>query len=244
MSDRTEPARVDDDAIMATAAAWLSARDVGFSGAEAAKFKDWRNSNPHHEAAVRILEETRELLEHMPVLRADPGLNRRMEQLRHVQPASKKIFRFPRALKIASALAACVAIAFVLWALRPDGAAFEATYATTRGDYRRVLLPDGSDLQLNSDTLVQIRFSSAQRQVTLTQGETHFNVTKDSKRPFIVHAGNVGVRAVGTAFNVRVGRVDVDVLVTEGRVEVDRLSLSGSKTGNPERPSMFVSAGQ
>jgi transmembrane sensor len=244
MNERTEPARVDDDAIMAAAAAWLSSRDVGFTEVEAAKFKDWRNSNPHHEAAIRMLEQTRELLEHMPVLRADPELNRRMQQLSHAQPASEKILRFPRALKIASALAACVAIAFVLWASRPDGTAFEATYATTSGDYRRVLLPDGSEFQLNSDTRVQVRFSRAQRQVTLAEGEAHFNVAKNPKHPFIVHAENVGVRAVGTAFNVRVGRADVEVLVTEGRVEVDRMSLSGSTTGITEAASTFVNAGQ
>jgi transmembrane sensor len=52
-------------------------------------------------------------------------------------------------------------------------------------------------------------------------GEAHFFVEKDPQRPFVVNAAGIDVRAVGTAFNVRIDPAAVEVLVTEGRVRVD-----------------------
>jgi len=46
-------------------------------------------------------------------------------------------------------------------------------------------------------------------------------VAKNPARPFYVTAGPVTVRAVGTAFDVRLGAAAVEVLVTEGKVRVD-----------------------
>jgi transmembrane sensor len=56
--------------------------------------------------------------------------------------------------------------------------------------------------------------------VELRRGDAHFTVAKNPERPFRVEAGTVAVRAVGTAFNVRRGASEVEVLVTEGKVEV------------------------
>jgi transmembrane sensor len=60
-----------------------------------------------------------------------------------------------------------------------------------------------------------------ERRVELVRGEAHFTVIKNPARPFIVTAGGVQVRAVGTAFNVRLDAVAVEVVVTEGSVRVN-----------------------
>lgn len=57
------------------------------------------------------------------------------------------------------------------------------------------------------------------REVTLTRGEAWFKVAHDKARPFIVSAGRIRVRAVGTAFSVRRHDDGADVQVTEGVVE-------------------------
>lgn len=57
------------------------------------------------------------------------------------------------------------------------------------------------------------------REVTLTRGEAWFKVAHDKTRPFIVSAGRIRVRAVGTAFSVRRHDDGADVQVTEGVVE-------------------------
>ena len=54
----------------------------------------------------------------------------------------------------------------------------------------------------------------------LAAGEAHFTVAPNPARPFTVSAGGVAVRAVGTAFNVRLATTAVEVLVTEGKVSV------------------------
>src|SRR5262249_26695614 len=67
---------------------------------------------------------------------------------------------------------------------------------------------------------VSVLFTAGERRVRLEKGEAHFQVAKNPARPFIVSAGAVDVRAVGTAFNVKLGAAAVDVLVTEGKVSV------------------------
>jgi transmembrane sensor len=78
--------------------------------------------------------------------------------------------------------------------------------------------------------------------VELTTGEAHFAVAHDTARPFIVSAGGIAVRAVGTAFNVRYTAAGaVEVTVTEGKV-----SVSGVERVDPNALSgaTLVSAGQ
>jgi transmembrane sensor len=84
------------------------------------------------------------------------------------------------------------------------------------------------------------------RQIYLRKGEAHFQVAHDRSRPFLVHAGDAVVRAVGTEFEVRV-REDrhVDVVVNEGQVEVQAASPAAAPS-EPVRAAMVraVSAGQ
>ena len=87
-----------------------------------------------------------------------------------------------------------------------------------------------------------MQFTAAVRRVRLERGEAHFAVTKDPARPFLVNAAGIEVRAVGTAFNVRVGAVTLEVLVTEGRVQLNSqpAATAGAATaGSPPPPSLI-----
>jgi len=90
--------------------------------------------------------------------------------------------------------------------------------------YRQQVLDDGTLVELNRGARVAVTFTAAERRVRLERGEALFTVAKNPARPFVVEAGGVTVRAVGTAFNVRLGAAEVDVLVTEGRVQLDRVA--------------------
>jgi transmembrane sensor len=83
-------------------------------------------------------------------------------------------------------------------------------------------LPDGSVVELKTGAQIEVDFSGVLRRVALRSGEAHFEVAKNPERPFVVTAGGVEVRAVGTAFAVQLGKTIVEVLVTEGRVAVER----------------------
>ncbi len=116
------------------------------------------------------------------------------------------------------ALAAGVAILGVGMSLQSrDGG---TTLATSRGEFRRVALADTSIANMNSDSRLEVRFTTARRQIDLVKGEAWFEVAKDKSKPFVVAAGGVEVRAVGTAFGVRRFPNGAEVLVTEGTVEV------------------------
>lgn len=102
---------------------------------------------------------------------------------------------------------------------------------TVKGEVRRAPLPDGSTAVLNTDTRVRVAMRRDIRRVRLDEGEAWFQVQKDATRPFEVEAGPIRVRAVGTAFSVRVLPVGAQVLVSEGAVE----AWSDLATGNGTR---------
>lgn len=104
----------------------------------------------------------------------------------------------------------------------------QGRYASGIGEVRRIALEDGSTLLLNTASEVTVRFTKRQRDIRLVRGEALFEVAHDKSRPFIVQANDTAVRAVGTAFAVRLEAAQVDVTVTEGVVEVaDAKAVAG-----------------
>lgn len=112
-----------------------------------------------------------------------------------------------------AALAACLcAGAFWYWypgsartAEQADASlARQNEVSTKTGSKSKLQLPDGSQVWLNSDSKITYgkEFGAADRQVTLT-GEAYFDVVKNPEKPFIIHARNIDIRVVGTAFNVK-----------------------------------------
>ncbi len=122
----------------------------------------------------------------------------------------------------AGALAASLAATFLL--MQPD-----ARYDTAVGEIRRVPLADGSAAVINTQSAVDFDAQSSQRTVRLARGEAWFQVAKDKHRPFVVEAGDIRVRAVGTAFSVRRREGGADVLVTEGVVETWVVGAEGHR---------------
>jgi transmembrane sensor len=103
-----------------------------------------------------------------------------------------------------------------LWTARPQ------RLDTRLGEIRRVPLADGSLVAINTKTALEVVMKPKSRRIVLKEGEAWFQVAKDPTRPFVVAAGPVRVRAVGTAFSVRrddEAGAGVDVMVTEGVVE-------------------------
>jgi transmembrane sensor len=74
----------------------------------------------------------------------------------------------------------------------------------------------------------------AARRIRLLTGEAHFTVSKTSAQPFIVHADQVTIRDLGTAFDVRLDFARVAVLVTEGSVAVSNLAATAATTNESQ----------
>ena len=99
----------------------------------------------------------------------------------------------------------------------------EPQRVTTRhGEQRSLTLPDGSVVQLNTDTQIAYRVDGDTRRVNLASGEAFFDVAKDATRPFVVSTETAEIRVVGTQFSVRTRPDAVEVIVKEGRVDVVR----------------------
>lgn len=94
------------------------------------------------------------------------------------------------------------------------------TFATEAGVQRELQLADGSTIRLNTRSEIAVDIGEEQRSVRLIRGEARFHVAKDPSRPFVVDAGAARVRAIGTAFDVRVSDERVAVTLVEGKVEV------------------------
>lgn len=98
---------------------------------------------------------------------------------------------------------------------------FGARYVTAVGKMTTVALADGSQVTLNTDSSIRVRFTAGERRITLGKGEAFFDVAKDASRPFIVSAGASRVIAVGTKFSVRRDGTDLRLAVSEGKVRVE-----------------------
>ncbi len=235
-----KPDPLNDDAVLEKAAELLSRRDAGWSSWDAAEFALWRSADPRHEAAVQRIAATQRLLARLPESPATAAMHDEIDALCH-PPGS--VTRFGPWLKVAAGLAAAAAIAVVAWTLMPrDIPHSSVTFATIVGQHRTVDLTDGSTLLMNSDSEVDVEYAAGERRVNLRQGEVHFSVAKDETRPFVVAAGAVRVRAVGTAFNVKRGAAAIEVIVTEGKVRVSRDDANA--TGGESAAVLFLGAGE
>lgn len=201
------------DAIAEVAALWLARRDRGLSAAEQDAYLQWLHADPRHSKAVA---------QHAAALG-------RMMQLQEWQPGhdtepNPHLFapsRRPRLCLWSFGLAAAAAVTVGLFLRTPPPvsapAAAPKNYLHVN---ERLALPDGSRVELKDGSRLVVQYSDAERRVRLMGGEAHFSVWKDAARPFVVEASGIEVRAVGTAFNVRLGDQAVEILVTEGRVKV------------------------
>lgn len=98
-----------------------------------------------------------------------------------------------------------------------------------KGDKATVILPDGTDVILNSASRLSYLgdFGKDERRVEL-EGEGYFKVAHDDRHTFIVQVGEVEVKVLGTVFNVNAYSDDRDVTVVllEGKVGISTPSSS------------------
>jgi transmembrane sensor len=100
---------------------------------------------------------------------------------------------------------------------------WQSDYLTTAGELRRVRLPDGSQMTLNTASAVALDFNGGRRQVKLLAGEAFFDVQTVTAQPFTVAGPYTEVEVRGTAFAVRTNDNRDTVVLERGIVDVRRL---------------------
>jgi transmembrane sensor len=202
------------------AAVWTWRLDAGaLSASDTQAYESWLRQDPRHRRAMEDLSKVWQALDGL----AEAKRGEKIATFTDVQRRDVRSTR--QRWWYAAAASVLVAIGAVLW-LR-QGSEIQ-TLSTAVGQQRNVTLADGSIVSLNTNTILETDLSRELRQIYLRKGEAHFQVAHDRSRPFLVHAGDAVVRAVGTEFEVRLHNDQhVDVVVNEGRVEVQDAALAG-----------------
>lgn len=140
-------------------------------------------------------------------------------------------------LKVAAAI---LVVAGGIWFYLSKQAVKHVQFATTDSS-KSTTLPDGSVITLNKNTLLEYpdKFTGEQRNVKLSHGEAFFSVAHNRAKPFIIDAGGVSIKVVGTSFNVKEKNGDVQVIVETGLVQV---SKKGNTVAVSPGESILVSA--
>jgi len=205
--------------IDARAAYWIQRREFwNWTETDQIQFDEWLAESLAHQVAY---------------VRLTMGWNRteRLAALRSAQdeqaPSST---RSPRMLAFGAMAGLVIAAILGIAALPLFLRSTTQTYVTAVGGHQTVRLADGSQVELNTDTVLTVRLGERQREITLDRGEAYFKVLHDARRPFVVVAGDRRVTDIGTAFSVRRDTQRLEVMVMEGRV---RFEASGEKATKP-----------
>ena len=201
---------IEQEPVERTAARWFARHRSGeLSEAEGRELQLWLDADPAHAVAFARVEAAWERAE-------------RLKAMPHA--AEEPVFQVTRRMAAGLAVGVLGLGAAGGWLMTRN-----PVEITARGERRTVSLPDGSRVELNTDSRIAIAYSETRRDIVLTRGEALFEVAKDPARPVVVQAGEAQVRAVGTAFNIRMREKVVELTVTEGVVAVDERAAAAPR---------------
>ncbi|WP_068877566.1 MULTISPECIES: FecR family protein [unclassified Phenylobacterium] len=211
-----------EERAMADAAAWLARlqRD-DVTERDGLDFEAWLAAAPAHAAAYRRTLAMWHEFEGC----ADDVLTELTTQARHETLRRAPTRRGWLIGAGGAALAATLAVAVVPGLVTEPPA---ETFATGKGERRKITLDDGSVIDLNAETSLSVRLTRSAREVTLADGQAIFDVTHDPGRPFTVAASGRLVRVVGTRFDVRSRHGELAVTVAGGKVRVTPATSAAS----------------
>jgi transmembrane sensor len=221
------------------AGAWIArlhADDV--TPEDIARFEAWRAAHPRHARAFEEISAT------IAEVKRAGRLVRAVSFSNAINAASERRRR-PQRFRLAAAAAMAVLIIAGAWLVPRMGS--QTLFQTAIGERASVELPDGSRLELNSNSLARVEYTGQSRIIRLARGEAFFQVAHEAQRPFWVVAGNSWVRAVGTAFNVDMRSSGVRVIVSEGTIKVATARANNeppSDASLAQAPVSVLTAGQ
>ncbi len=238
----------DEERIELEAAEWLARLDFGMSGEEQDDYIEWMSRDKRHRQAVKRVQWGWQELDRLAGLQTTLEAPVNRDLLGSDDGSTEALRWYRRYWK--SVVSAGVVAALVLGVLSLnlfDGDservyAFEPAYELMKR-LEQQELADRTKVELNRGAVIKTQFTKNKRLVHLDGGEANFIVAKDPERPFIVSAGGVEVKAIGTVFNVLYVGNTVDVIVSEGKVQLEPVS-TGNALKEPFGGSPFLTAGQ
>ncbi|MCI3180399.1 iron dicitrate transport regulator FecR [Caulobacter sp. CCUG 60055] len=216
--------------LIALASDWLVRLDAGDADAE--DFERWRGADPRRAAAFAEVAATWGRLDDLRRAGGEPP-SRFSTAERRARPAG-----LSRRALIGVGGAAAAGIAGVgAFAVRGD--LLRPGLRTEIGERRQLNLPDGSAIELNTDTRVSWRFDRRERRLWLERGEAALTVAADEARPFLLMAAGTVARLRTGQFNARLATETLSLMVLAGQAAVDgprgRASAAVERTDDRRR---------
>lgn len=218
------------------AADWFARlRSGSMSDADLLALNRWLEADEGRKAAFA---RTEKLWAATGAARASPELLQMRSQLLSVFPRTPRRFSLSLGWSgagwVAAAAVACAAVfvAVFLHSLpsKPLEAVRRQSFITPVGQTATIALNDGTIVTLDTQSEMEAIDGAARREVFLTRGRAYFRVAKDPSRPFIVHANERSIRALGTAFTVWNEGPAVEVILVEGKVHVELPAPTGGQS--------------
>ncbi|WP_435037422.1 FecR family protein [Pseudomonas neuropathica] len=193
------------------AARWfVRLQESAVSADEQQRFDAWLNQHPQHRDEFQLLQGLWSAADLLPAPR--------LKALAETPPTRRERRPLLRYAVAASVLAVALGLGLFSGLNHPGG--YRAEFATALGERKHVALPDGSVIDLNSRSRLQVRYEKDRRVIELSEGEAMFSVEHDIARPFVVEAGHGKVTVTGTRFDVRRDAAQTRVAVEQGTVKV------------------------
>jgi transmembrane sensor len=197
--------------VKARAAAWLERRDSGnWTEKDQTDFDAWLSEATANLLAYRRVEDVWGRTERLVVLRSPEIAHTPFISRGRIVPTLVKTAIGVLALTI-------LGVAAALFLTAPQ----TQTYTTAVGGHDTLTLPDGSRIELNTDTAIRVADTTNLRKIWLDKGEVYFQVVHNAARPFVVVAGDRRVTDIGTKFMMRRESDRLQVAVVDGRVRFD-----------------------
>lgn len=221
MSDSGKGKR-PDDVVRAEAIAWLNRLRSSTNAEQHGAFEDWYAADTRH---ADIYDDVLANWDSTALAARTPaGENR----VRLDAPPKGHPFRSQIAIAAALVLAIIAGLNMQRLGMFGDSRPAATQIASKIGEIRTVALPDGSRVTLDTNSGLEVVYTSGERRLVLDHGRARFEVAHDANRPFIVGAGSGTVIAHGTVFDVDVQGPGVTVSLLRGSVEVRSHADSGS----------------
>ena len=196
------------------------------SVAERQALQMWLSRSPAHRQELKRIAEfwdssnvLTELLIPMHKVATTQGADNKQRSL-SISALLGRLFFSARGGAVVAASLLMVSVVFRGYIFTQPLDATNGIYAAAIGEMREQVLVDGSVLQINTDSQVNVEYSEGVRKIRLLRGEAHFDVAHNSEWPFEVYAGKGIVKAVGTAFSIRLEEELISVIVTDGKVDL------------------------
>ena len=208
MSSQGEHFTSNAQSVRMRAAGWLQRQQFwNWSAQDQAELDDWLAQSPSHLAAYLRVKTAWGRTERLAALRINSE---------HAIPVAPR-----RGLQFFSRAAAALVLiaAFGVAGARYIAGTNQTTWVTPVGGHRMVLLGDGSQVELNTDTV--LRVAGDRREAWLDRGEAYFQIKHDLVHPFVVNASGHRVTDLGTKFLVRNDPRQLEVTLISGRARID-----------------------